>query len=105
MIFVGTITAIGAGILQTVNMLVFGNLVGEIVDKSLIDVFEQFAVRNSFIGLAMLCLTFVTTVLFNYSGTRQIFKIRSIYLERALNQDVPWYDVNPTGDFASRMSE
>lgn len=107
MIFFGTITAIGAGVLQPLNMLVFGGLVGDMVEptKDYLIIFEDFAFKNSLLGVGILCLTFVTTVLFNYSGTRQIYKIRSIYLEKALNQDVPWYDINQTGDFASRMSE
>ncbi|RYA67126.1 ABC transporter transmembrane domain-containing protein [Enterobacter cloacae complex sp. 2DZ2F20B] len=35
----------------------------------------------------------------------QIFKVRSLYLEKVLNQDISWYDLNNTGDFSSRMSE
>jgi ATP-binding cassette subfamily B (MDR/TAP) protein 1 len=28
-----------------------------------------------------------------------------LYLEKVLNQDISWYDVNNTGDFSSRMSD
>ncbi|KAH0811670.1 hypothetical protein GEV33_011121 [Tenebrio molitor] len=35
----------------------------------------------------------------------KIFHIRSLYLEKVLNQDISWYDVNNTGDFSSRMSD
>lgn len=104
-------------------MLVFGDLTGDIVrygqvllnnttpeilaaeSDRFIDAIIRFAIYNSCIGLAMLVLSYFGTLFFNFSGLRQIFKIRKIYLEKVLNQDIGWYDKNQTGDFASRMSE
>lgn len=36
---------------------------------------------------------------------RQIYKIRSEFLRSTLNQDIEWYDLNKSGEFASRMNE
>ncbi|GLH02038.1 Multidrug resistance protein homolog 49 [Gryllus bimaculatus] len=54
-----------------------------------------FAVNNSIVGAVMLVATYVSL----------IFRIRSKYLKSALQQDIGWYDLQQTGDFASRMSE
>jgi ATP-binding cassette subfamily B (MDR/TAP) protein 1 len=35
----------------------------------------------------------------------QILRIRGLYFKSALSQDIGWFDVQQTGDFASRMSE
>lgn len=66
---------------------------------------KDFAIYNSLIGLGMFILGYISTETFNYSALRQIFKIRSLYFEKVLNQDVSWYDLNSTGDFSSRISE
>ncbi|CAG2064567.1 unnamed protein product, partial [Timema podura] len=38
-------------------------------------------------------------------GSEIIYRIRSLFLKSALYQDIGWYDLNQTGDFASRMAE
>lgn len=35
----------------------------------------------------------------------QIYKIREEYLKAVLNQDFAYFDLNKTGDFASKMAE
>ena len=35
----------------------------------------------------------------------QVFRIRKEFLKSVLRQDIGWYDVNTTTDFASRMTE
>lgn len=64
-----------------------------------------FAIFNSLIGLVMLVSSYVSIMLFNYAAHNQIFSIRSAFLKSALNQDIGWYDLNQSGEFASRMNE
>lgn len=93
----------------------------EASDK-LIDVLKSFAIYNSIVGTTMLVLSYFSTMIFNYTAVRQvgtvrkrrricvkfkvlqIFKIRHLYLKSALNQDIGWFDLHQTGDFASRMA-
>lgn len=35
----------------------------------------------------------------------QTYTIRKLYLSSILNQDIGWYDLHQTGDFASSMTE
>ncbi|CAH1955053.1 unnamed protein product [Acanthoscelides obtectus] len=57
------------------------------------------------VGVVLLLCNYTCTVAFNYSATRQILKIRDLYLKKVFNQDISWYDVHQTGDFSSRMTE
>ncbi len=35
----------------------------------------------------------------------KVFRIRGLFLQSILRQDIGWYDTNQTGDFASKMTE
>ncbi|KAJ3662142.1 hypothetical protein Zmor_006501 [Zophobas morio] len=122
LMLLGTLAAMGTGVLQPLNTLLFGNLTGSIVkyaatlgtpdpdalakaEDAFIDDIRDFAVYNSLIGAGMLVLSYISTEFFNYTALKQIFKVRSLYLEKVLNQDISWYDLNNTGDFSSRMSD
>ncbi|KAJ8919087.1 hypothetical protein NQ315_012072 [Exocentrus adspersus] len=120
----GLLSAVGTGIVQPLNTILFGNLAGDIINyaaainnnesttediQTATDTFMEsiryFAIMNSLIGVAMFVFSYISTETFNYSALRQIFRVRSEYLRKVLNQDVAWYDLHQTGDFASRMSE
>lgn len=120
----GLLSATASGVLQPLNTILFGKLTGDIIEyaktlynmtmtpdernaaeETFFDGIRYFALMNSLIGVGMFIFGYLATVSFNYSATRQIFRIRSAYLKSILNQDVGWYDVNQTGDFSSRMSD
>ncbi|KAK4872476.1 hypothetical protein RN001_014505 [Aquatica leii] len=118
----GTLFSIGTGILLPLNILIFGDLTGSIIkyasllpgvseeekpmyNEMLMDEIVTFVIYNCALGLAMFVMTYATTELFNYSAIRQIETIRKLFLSSTLNQDIGWYDLQQTGDFASRMSE
>ncbi|XP_044757328.1 ATP-dependent translocase ABCB1-like [Coccinella septempunctata] len=56
-------------------------------------------------GLLTILCQYIAGVMFTYSSLRQTFKIRKIFLEKMLCQDISWYDLNRTGDFATIFSE
>ncbi|EFA00893.1 ATP-dependent translocase ABCB1 [Tribolium castaneum] len=124
LMIIAVFASIGTGILQPLNTLLFGDLTGTIVDyvftinsnetseeqkQNATDVFidgiTDFAVYNTLIGVGMLVLSYISTEFFNYTALKQVFKVRTLYLEKVFNQDISWYDVNNTGDFSSRMSD
>ena len=61
----------------------------------------------SFIGLALgtfLC-SYLQIFLFQTACERQLYKIRLYYYRAILKQDIGWFDGNPSGELASRLSE
>ncbi|CAG9855747.1 unnamed protein product [Phyllotreta striolata] len=121
LIAIGLTCAVITGILQPLNTILFGTLTGDIIEyamnirndtmdktvvqDNLIKSVSFFALMNTLIGVGMLIFNYLSTVTFNYAAMKQTFRIRSEYLKAILNQDVAWYDLNQTGDFASRMSD
>ncbi|GJQ78971.1 hypothetical protein Trydic_g133 [Trypoxylus dichotomus] len=122
-IFLGTVTAAATGVIQPLNMLIFGQLTGDIItygflstnltDETLLDLAKEdfmssmkdFVLYSCLMGIGMLTLGYASIVLFNISGLKQVLRIRSLFFEKALNQDISWYDKNPTGDLTSRITE
>jgi len=51
------------------------------------------------IVLWILSYIFVTSL--NYAAAKQGFRIRGDFLRSVLKQDIGWYDVNTSTDFAS----
>lgn len=41
----------------------------------------------------------------NFAASRQISRIRKIFLKAVLRQDMSWYDTNTSTNFASRINE
>lgn len=64
-----------------------------------------FAAVNAGIGAVMFVFSYLATMLFNYSAHNQIFTIRGKFMRSVLNQDIGWYDINKSGEFASRINE
>lgn len=64
-----------------------------------------FAAVNAGIGAVMFVFSYLSTMLFNYSAHNQIFTIRGKFMRSVLNQDIGWYDINKSGEFASRINE
>lgn len=65
----------------------------------------SFAIWNSVIGAIMFICTYLAIMLFNYAAHNQIYAMRGAFLKSVLNQDIGWFDVTQSGEFASRMNE
>ncbi|XP_018319200.1 multidrug resistance protein 1 [Agrilus planipennis] len=119
-LIIGVLGCMGSGVCQPLNMLLFGNLAGDMatfgyainqgnasqaVFDQFLDNVINFAIYNTIVGAVMFVSSYLSIALFNYSALRQGYKIRTLFFEKVLNQDIGWYDVNQTGDIASRMSE
>ena len=57
------------------------------------------------IGAAVLILAYIQISFFQTSAERQVYKIRLRYYRAVLRQDIAWFDVNPTGEVSTRLSE
>nr|CAD1918045.1 ABCB transporter [Chrysochus auratus] len=123
LLFIGTVASLATGGAQPLNAIYFGDLTESIIiystiinsNASIVELdaatedfmasVRNFALMNSLIGVFILICSYISIATFNYTTMRQVLKIRSLYLQKILNQDVSWYDMRQTGDFASKMSE
>ncbi|KAI4456367.1 atp-binding cassette sub-family b [Holotrichia oblita] len=76
-----------------------------IAEEGIINAVTWFIILCSILAAATFVITYVAVVIFSLTCVKQIRQIRSLYMQSVLNQDIEWYDVNQTGDFASRMTE
>ncbi|PSN36712.1 hypothetical protein C0J52_11486 [Blattella germanica] len=120
LLFLGILGAAATAATTPLNSLFFGELTGEMVKAGflveiyknatshgipmnytditfLMDAVEWFAIKNSILGAVMLIFTHLSIWSFNHVATKQIFRIRNLYLKSALSQDIGWYDVQQTG--------
>lgn len=76
--------------MQPLNMLIFGNLIDDVIEfakamvtsvdpdelqqasDSFFDAIKMFAIYNSLIGLVTFVTSYLSTVLFNYTALRQV---------------------------------
>ncbi|KAK6631142.1 hypothetical protein RUM43_014238 [Polyplax serrata] len=113
LMFLGVVGSIVTGLSAPANTLIFGDLTDALVNSSLgilptepfLEAVDSFVINNSIIGAVLLIVTYVSYSLFGHATHRQVYRIRTLYFQSALRQDIGWYDLNSTGDFASRMSE
>ncbi|KAI4471553.1 atp-binding cassette sub-family b [Holotrichia oblita] len=105
-------------------MLIFGQLTGDIImygyivgnstgNDAVINIAKQnfmasmkdFVLYSCLLGVATLTMGYASIAFFNISGIKQVLRIRNLFFEKVLNQDISWYDKNQTGDVASRITE
>ena len=57
------------------------------------------------VGLAALIVAYIQISFIQTAAERQVYKIRLRYYQAVLRQDIAWFDANPTGEVATRLSE
>ncbi|XP_019766548.2 ATP-dependent translocase ABCB1 isoform X2 [Dendroctonus ponderosae] len=123
LIAVGIIASIICGVFQPYLMVLFGDVSGVLLDfttamnanltfeeeklttEKLYDGTEYFAIMTSVSALIILVCTYISVVFFTQSSLRQTCKMRKLFMEKTINQDIGWYDQNQTGDFASIITD
>lgn len=73
--------------------------------EALLDAVQNFSLNNTYIGIVMLVCSYISVTCFNYAAHSQIMSVRSKFFKSVLHQDMSWYDVNQSGEVASRMNE
>ncbi|XP_967244.3 ATP-dependent translocase ABCB1 isoform X2 [Tribolium castaneum] len=122
-IALGTLCAVICGCIQPYVMILFGDVTEVIIQfaetlksnnseinrtQAVDDLFRgvtDFAIYSSSSGIVMIITTYLAGILFSSSALRQIFHIRKLILQKTLNMDISWYDLNKTGDFATTFTE
>lgn len=73
--------------------------------QEIVEVAKTFSIYISALGFFLLITIYIALITINFAALNQVFVIRSIFFKSLLNQDISWYDLNPVGDFSSRISE
>ena len=60
---------------------------------------------TSCIGFINFVMGYIFVTCLNHAAECQVYKIRGLFLQSILRQDIGWYDTHQTGDFASKMTE
>ncbi|EDW61888.1 ATP-dependent translocase ABCB1 [Drosophila virilis] len=119
---IGLLCSLAMGLTTPANSLIFGNLANDMINSSgrgqettytressnseaLLDAVQKFSLNVTYIGLVMLFCSYMAITCFNYAAHSQIMSIRSKFFQSVLHQDMGWYDINPSGEVASRMNE
>ncbi|XP_055694549.1 ATP-dependent translocase ABCB1 [Lutzomyia longipalpis] len=130
LICIGLLAATACGLCTPANTLIFGRLINamvgqapngtmpedgqgmegmenpmELMVEAFLNEIQFFAIANTVIGVIMLVGSYISTTAFNYAAHNQIFTIRGKFVKSVLSQEIGWYDMNKSGEFASRINE
>ena len=124
----GTVAAVTHGVALILNLVVFGNTLDEFAtfagsticggnitenctsrsdaEDQLIDTINHPIVyQYCLLGLVNVLSGWIQVMLYQFSATRQVKKIRVAYFQSILKQEIAWFDLNPTGEINSRLNE
>ncbi|KAI9354744.1 putative ABC transporter protein [Pilaira anomala] len=109
LIAIASIFSAGAGALQPVSILIFGQyinkLTGTLTDPSKIMESTFPIIRLMLIiGACSFVAGYVSNCLWIVTGAKQIRRIRSLYLHSVLKQDMAWFDASEEGSLNTRLA-
>lgn len=64
-----------------------------------------FGIGAAAISIFQFVFAAISVDILNYSALKQIGRIRQLFLESVLRQDMSWYDTSTSNNFAVRMTE
>ncbi|CAK8563877.1 unnamed protein product [Lathyrus sativus] len=109
LMFVGTVGAIGNGISMPLMTLIFGNMInafgGSTSTKEVVDEVSKVSLKFVYLGAGTFVASFLQLTCWMITGERQAARIRGLYLQTILRQDVSFFDKETnTGEVVGRMS-
>ena len=69
------------------------------------DEISRFGAGVSIIGAINFLMGYIFVTCLNHAAEGQVHRIRIMFLQAILRQEIGWYDTHQTGDFASKMAE
>ncbi|KAG5333271.1 MDR49 protein, partial [Acromyrmex heyeri] len=85
--------------------ILYANATDEERMDALYDDSVAFGVSCAALSAVMFVLSMLMVDVLNIAASRQISRIRKIFLKAVLRQDMSWYDTNTSTNFASRINE
>lgn len=59
---------------------------------------------NAVFGVAIVICNYMFVSFFSVAAANQAFRIRCMFMQAVLKQDMAWFDTHQTGDFATRIT-
>ncbi|WJX90822.1 ABC transporter B member 11 [Trifolium repens] len=109
LMFVGTIGAIGNGISMPLMTLIFGNMInafgGSSSTEEVVDEVSKVSLKFVYLAAGTFVASLLQLTCWMITGERQAARIRGLYLQTILRQDVSFFDKETnTGEVVGRMS-
>ncbi|KAF6771930.1 hypothetical protein AHF37_09780 [Paragonimus kellicotti] len=102
----GILCSAVAGVGFPVNILIFRMIINSYVSVSFsADAVYKNVVWFVVLGVIVFALTFVQSSLLGLTSSRQARRIRLLYLQAILRQDLSWFDQQTSGALISKLSE
>ncbi|CAG5040900.1 unnamed protein product [Parnassius apollo] len=95
----------------TITISIFGggkvltNATAEVNRLALIEDSQAFGIGCTVFSVLQFICGAVSVDLFNYAALRQIDRVKEKFLQAVLRQDITWYDLNTTMNFATKVSD
>lgn len=103
--FTFSINSINCGVLESVSSQLYGGITSCITEDSFFGTANTFTLYFVVIAVVVIAMGFFMVAAFQVASERQVFKMRLAYYRAVLRQDVGWFDLNPSGEVASRLAE
>ncbi|XP_057415708.1 ABC transporter B family member 11-like [Lotus japonicus] len=109
LMFVGTVGAIGNGISMPLMTLIFGSMINAFGDssntKDVVDEVSKVSLKFVYLAAGTFFASLLQLSCWMITGERQAARIRGLYLQTILRQDVSFFDKETnTGEVVGRMS-
>ncbi|TKY54330.1 ABC transporter B family member 11 [Spatholobus suberectus] len=109
LMFVGTVGAIGNGISMPLMTLIFGNMInafgGSSNTNEVVDEVSKVSLKFVYLAVGTFFASLLQLTSWMITGERQAARIRGLYLQTILRQDVSFFDKETnTGEVVGRMS-
>ena len=111
----GTIFAIINGAAFPAQLTVFGELTTKFIvhekqknTKGTIDINDEmakFAMTYAILGVISWIAGYIQCAFWSLSAIRQIHRVRLLFLESIMRQNIGWFDANEGGGITNRMFE
>ena len=103
--FTFSINPINCAVLESVTSQLYGGITSCITEDSFYDTANMFTLYFVIIASVVIAMGFFMVAAFQVASERQVLKMRLAYYRAVLRQDVGWFDLNPSGEVASRLAE
>ncbi|XP_071152978.1 ATP-dependent translocase ABCB1-like isoform X2 [Mytilus edulis] len=129
----GTIFAIGLGSCMPLNLLLYGEVANALIQytnyvqllsmqnltsnvtnpqiaalekyANVYDTAVEYAFLFSMVGVGAIVTGFFAVTLWTLAAERQIKRIRRLYFESVMRQEIGWFDTHESGELSTRFSE
>ncbi|KAG1709667.1 hypothetical protein DVH05_020323 [Phytophthora capsici] len=109
----GTLGAIGAGVLRPLMVLLLGNLInsfgsttqGSSISNDFSSSVNKVARNLTIVGVVGLLAGYLQVYCWSLTASRQSKRIRSLYVNAIITKEIGWFDVNDPMQLASRVAD